>query len=328
MKAAAGVASGIGATSTTVSAENDQWSVYSDYVEDSRAVTQSLGSSTMYKDAYDQLYTGSLSAAVRASDWVTTGTEPLIYIRDIKTCSTAGAEDDDGVGQVTRTQQTANWDESVPSNWIDANTSSNYIGGYDGEMRDSDVNNITETIAKASISALGSTAVAFATSYPGSAIVASIVFALLTNANTGQSSYNRVWDWDRTRQTSYWTRYRAEIPAGETLSFDQADRVDMYLTNDTMFDGFATTLTPPSGNSIELNESFSSLSDASYSKQSVLKLKDELKFAFSGWYAKQNPDEFPLDESKIEELRDDSVVLRIPSTLDVRATEQDPADLV
>lgn len=329
LKTSGAVVSGVGLQTTLASAKGREWVVYKQSVSDSRLTTQSFDGSDSYSDTYTGLYTGSLGAAVRASDWVTTSTTPTVYIRDVKTCSTSAVEDDDGSGEVTRTQQTTNWEESQPSDAVIADNDNNYIGGFDGGNYESDVDGITEVIADTSIDILVSTAVALASSYSGAGIVASIIYALLSSANEDSNSYNRVWDWNRTRQTSYWTRYRINLPAGETLNFDQAERVDMYLTTDSMFSGFATTFeAPSSSSSVELNQSFSTLSDAEYSKKAALKRKGGRTYAFSGWYAKNNPDEFPLTDSELGSLRDDSVVTRTPSKFVTRPTRQDPSDLI
>lgn len=311
----------------TASATDREWQVYLSESDRASGQADTIYTTTEYNDSLDiPEVTASLGAGVRASSWgsVYDG-GPNNYFAEMKMSTTSAT---DGSDVIAHSQQTTSWDGPDALS-VQSESDADHIGGYDGGNYEGDTDEVVESVAKAGLSALTSTAVSVATSFTGAGIASSLIFALVDSYTGDNSSYNREWDWNGLDEASVYTFYTLKLSEGESMNIDQAHltNLDIPFRNAQMFSGFNTDVSPP-GYITFSTTSFSSLTGGSYSQSALLKKERDGKrdlYVSSGKFARENPGQFAVPDSRLRTVGDDDIILQTPVNMETRPTRQIPS---
>lgn len=113
---------------------------------------------------------------------------------------------------------------------------------------------------------------------------------------------------------------------GVERNLDQAHLTSFNFPYDKtqMFAGFNTDVSPPGYISFSTT-SFSSLAGGSYSQSALLKKERDGKrdlYVSSGKFARENPDQFAVPDSRLRTVGDDDIILQTPVNMETRPTRQ------
>ncbi|WP_254864206.1 twin-arginine translocation signal domain-containing protein [Halovivax gelatinilyticus] len=211
------------------------------------------------------------------------------------------------LSNVERSGHAISWDDSSAAGpqegLIHAAPNSDWIGGYHDEYDDGEGNNVSDYVIDFGLSQMG------ADKYVAAAeTIFEALGWLYDDYFDRPETYERDWDWDGRKQTSWWTKYEVNLEPNETLEINVGDVVDLIGKPGALHMGGTFELIMPANagsfrERIEARVSSDRLLHAGIRGIEFPEIHEGLT-AYAGATVNAHPERFDLDTEAIAQLDD------------------------